>query len=32
MSDMRFVMIGIVLVFVGVIVLGVFGQDYQAAT
>ncbi len=32
MSDMRFVMIGILLVFVGVIVLGVFGQDYQAAT
>ena len=32
MSDMRFIMIGIVLVFVGFIILGVFGQDYQAAT
>jgi len=32
MSDMRFVMIGIILVFVGIIVLVVFGQDYQAAT
>jgi len=32
MSDMRFVIIGIVLVFVGFIILGVFGHDYQAAT
>lgn len=32
MSDMRFIMIGIGLVFVGVIVLGVFGHNYQAAT
>ena len=32
MSDMRFVIIGIVLVFVGFLVLGVFGHDYQAAT
>lgn len=32
MSDMRFVIIGIVLVFVGFVVLGGFGQNYQAAT
>jgi len=32
MSDTRFTMIGIALVFVGFIILGVFGQDYQAAT
>jgi len=32
MSDMRFIIIGIVLIFVGFIILGVFGQDYQAAT
>ena len=32
MSDMRFIMIGIVLIFVGFIILGVFGHDYQAAT
>jgi len=32
MSDMRFTMIGIVLIFVGFIVLGVFGHNYQAAT
>jgi len=32
MSDMRFTMIGIVLIFVGFIILGVFGHDYQAAT
>ena len=32
MSDMRFIIIGIVLVFVGFVVLGGFGQDYQAAT
>jgi len=32
MSDMRFTMIGIALIFVGFIILGVFGQDYQAAT
>ncbi len=32
MSDMRFIIIGIVLVFVGFIVLGVFGHNYQAAT
>ncbi len=29
---MRFVIIGIVLIFVGFIILGVFGHDYQAAT
>ncbi len=32
MSDMRFIIIGIGLVFVGFIILGVFGQNYQAAT
>jgi len=32
MSDMRFVIIGIVLVFVGFLILGIFGHDYQAAT
>ena len=32
MSDMRFIIIGIVLVFVGFIILGVFGHNYQAAT
>ena len=32
MSDMRFIMIGIVLIFVGFIILGVFGENYQAAT
>lgn len=32
MSDMRFIIIGIGLVFVGFIILGGFGQNYQAAT
>ena len=32
MSDMRFIMIGIVFVFSGFIVLGVFGENHQAAT
>ena len=32
MSDMRFIIIGIALVFVGFIILGTLGQDYQAAT
>jgi len=32
MSDMRFIMIGIVLVFAGFIILGVFGHNYQAST
>ena len=29
---MRFILIGIALTFVGFIILGVFGHDYQAAT
>ncbi|MBL7001784.1 MAG: hypothetical protein ISR80_03395 [Nitrosopumilus sp.] len=29
---MRFIIIGIVLIFVGFIILGGFGHDYQAAT
>ncbi len=29
---MRFTMIGIALIFVGFIILGVFGENYQAAT
>jgi len=32
MSDMRFIIIGIVLVFVGFLILGVFGHNYQAGT
>jgi hypothetical protein len=32
MSDMRFVIIGIALVFAGFLILGVFGHNYQAAT
>jgi len=32
MSDTRFIIIGILLTFVGFLVLGVFGHDYQAAT
>ncbi len=32
MSDMRFIIIGIGLVFAGFIILGGFGQNYQAAT
>jgi len=32
MSDMRFIIIGIALTFVGFLVLGMFGHDYQAAT
>lgn len=32
MSDMRFIIIGVGLIFVGFIVLGGFGHDYQAAT
>jgi len=32
MSDMRFIMIGIALVFGGFIILGVFGHNFQAAT
>ena len=32
MSDIRFIMIGVALVFVGFIILGVLGSKYQAAT
>jgi len=32
MSDMRFTIIGIALVFVGFLILGGFGHNYQAAT
>ena len=32
MSDMRFTIIGIALVFAGFLILGVFGHNYQAAT
>jgi len=32
MSDMRFTIIGIALIFVGFIILLVFGHNYQAAT
>ena len=32
MSDMRFIILGIALIFVGVIVMGAFGHEYQAAT
>jgi len=32
MSDMRFIMIGVVLIFVGFIILGGFGHNFQAAT
>ncbi len=32
MSDIRFTIMGIVLVFAGFLVLGVFGHEYQAAT
>ena len=32
MSDMRFIIIGIALTFVGFIILGGFGHNYQAAT
>jgi len=32
MSDMRFIIIGIALTFIGFLVLGIFGHDYQAAT
>ena len=32
MSDMRFIIIGVGLIFVGFLILGVFGNNYQAAT
>ena len=31
MSDIRFIMIGIVLVFFGFIILGIFGENYQSS-
>ena len=31
MSDIRFIMIGVVLIFFGFIVLGIFGENYQAS-
>jgi len=31
MSDMRFIILGVALIFVGIIVLGAFGHEYQAA-
>jgi len=31
MSDMRYIIIGIVLIFSGFLILGVFGHDYQIA-
>jgi len=32
MSDMRFTIMGIALIFVGFVILGTFGHNYQAAT
>jgi len=32
MSDMRFIILGIALIFAGFIILGAFGHEYQAAT
>ena len=32
MSDMRFIIAGIILVFVGFLILGGFGNNFQAAT
>lgn len=32
MGDIRFIMIGIVLIFVGFIILGIFGNEYRLAT
>lgn len=32
MGDMRFIMIGIVLIFAGFLILGGFGHNFQAAT
>jgi len=32
MSDMRFIIAGIALVFAGFLILGVFGNNFQAAT
>ena len=32
MSDMRFIIVGIILIFIGFVILGLFGHNYQAAT
>lgn len=32
MSDMRFIIVGIVLVFAGFVTLGIFGDQFKAAT
>lgn len=32
MSDMRFIITGIILVFIGFILLGIFGDNFQAST
>ena len=32
MSDMRFIITGIVLVFIGFVLLGIFGDNFQAST
>jgi len=32
MGDIRFILIGVVLVFVGFVILGTFGHNFQAAT
>jgi len=31
MSDIRFIMIGVVLIFSGFLILGIFGENYQSA-
>lgn len=32
MSDMRFIIVGIILIFVGFVILGGFGHEFQAST
>jgi len=32
MSDIRFIMIGVLLVFSGFLVLSIFGENYQASS
>lgn len=32
MSDIRFIMVGIVLIFFGFVILGIFGGSYQTST
>lgn len=32
MSDMRYIIIGVALVFAGFLILGIFGHDYQIAS